>query len=512
MKLYAEISKTEEHNDGTIKVWGYASTGAVDSDGETITPEAMKAALPDYMRFGAVREMHQSKAAGTAIEANVEDDGKTWFGAHIVDSEACKKVKLGVYKGFSIGGKVTARDDLNKAIIKGIKLIEISLVDRPANPEAVMTMFKAERTAEDDVSELAALLDAGTITPGALLTLAKASVDAPVTATETVADEALKGGPGSGPNPGGGSTAESEQKIHNAKARYKELMSQSKKEVFRLWVNQLPHRIHSANIAEQRKSWMAYDVVARNYGKGVAEVAIKVDDAGELQKGMQNIANFALLLKAIHYLVRDQFDEAVREEDDSSIPAHLCAWMKDGIDLLQEMVGEEAAELSATIVSTPDEATGLFLADKALAIIKGDLPEPLLAKAGARFSSATRKALSTVHEQMKTCVAHLDAMGYQGDGDSDGEKAEASTDLAKVDSEATETVAKMSGEIDLLKAEIDALKAKRDAEPMPGRALLRAVTVSKADDALDATVEPDPALLLKGEALALHQIRSMYRK
>ena len=104
MKLYAEISKTEEVEDGTIKVFGYASSGAVDSDGETITPDAMKAALPDYMKWGAVREMHQPKAAGTAIEARVEEDGRTYFAAHVVDTEAVKKVKTGVSKGFSIGG------------------------------------------------------------------------------------------------------------------------------------------------------------------------------------------------------------------------------------------------------------------------------------------------------------------------------------------------------------------------------------------------------------------------
>ena len=143
-KLYAEISKVEAQEDGTIKVWGFASSEAVDSDGETITADAMKAALPDYMKFGAVREMHQNSAAGTAIEANVDEMGKTFFGAHIVDPVAVKKVQTGVYKGFSIGGKVTVRDDLNKTIIKGIKLVEVSLVDRPANPEAVFTMYKAE--------------------------------------------------------------------------------------------------------------------------------------------------------------------------------------------------------------------------------------------------------------------------------------------------------------------------------------------------------------------------------
>lgn len=143
-KLFAEIAKTEAQDDGTIKVWGYASTGAVDSDGEIITPEAMKAALPGYLKFGAVREMHQPSAAGTCIEAEVREDGKTWFGAHVVDPVAVKKVEAGVYKGFSIGARRVQRDAVQKHVIKGFDLTEVSLVDRPANPEAVITMFKVD--------------------------------------------------------------------------------------------------------------------------------------------------------------------------------------------------------------------------------------------------------------------------------------------------------------------------------------------------------------------------------
>lgn len=194
-RIYAEISKVEPQDDGTIKVWGYASSGAVDSDGETITPEAMKAALPDYMKFGAVREMHQPKAAGTAIEASVQDDGRTFFGAHVVDSEAVKKVNTNVYKGFSIGGKVTDRDELNKSIIKGLKLVEVSLVDRPANPDAVFTMFKAESTPQDAVDELAEMLDAGTISPAELVALAKAAkAPAPEMTPATAPTETVKKG------------------------------------------------------------------------------------------------------------------------------------------------------------------------------------------------------------------------------------------------------------------------------------------------------------------------------
>ena len=143
-KLYGAIQKVIDQADGTIIVEGIASTEDVDSDGELVKATAMKAAIPDYMKFGAVREMHQPLAAGTALDIAVGDDGVTTIKAHIVDAEAIKKVQTNVYKGFSIGGSVTQRDDLNKTVITGINLVEVSLVDRPANPNAVITCYKAD--------------------------------------------------------------------------------------------------------------------------------------------------------------------------------------------------------------------------------------------------------------------------------------------------------------------------------------------------------------------------------
>lgn len=184
-KLYAEIAKVEDEADGTLKVYGYASTDSEDSDGETITADAMKAALPGYMKWGAVREMHQAKAAGTAIEAKVQDDGRTWFGAHIVDAEAVKKIKANVYKGLSIGGRITDRDEMNKSVITGLNLVEVSLVDRPANPECVLTMYKAESLEEKEpktpaaIDELAAILNKGEVTPEQLVEFAKSLKPAP---------------------------------------------------------------------------------------------------------------------------------------------------------------------------------------------------------------------------------------------------------------------------------------------------------------------------------------------
>ena len=148
-KLYGAFEKIEPQEDGTLVVSGVASSEAVDAAGETVKADAMKAAIPDYMAFGAVREMHQNIAAGVAIKCEVGDDNKTYFSAKVVDPTTVLKVNEGVLKGFSIGGKVTGRDPLDKNVITGIKLNEISLVDRPCNPEALVSLGKVEGADEE---------------------------------------------------------------------------------------------------------------------------------------------------------------------------------------------------------------------------------------------------------------------------------------------------------------------------------------------------------------------------
>jgi len=150
VKLYGTLTKADKQPDGTLIVKGIASSEAVDGDGETIKASAIKAAIPDYMRFGAVREMHQPIAAGLALKCEVKRDGKTHIEARIVDPVTIKKVESGVLQGFSIGGKVTDRDNLNKTVITGIRLTEISLVDRPCNPEAVINLCKVEDDEDKD--------------------------------------------------------------------------------------------------------------------------------------------------------------------------------------------------------------------------------------------------------------------------------------------------------------------------------------------------------------------------
>jgi len=143
MRLYGAIQKVEPQDDGTVRVHGIATSEAIDEEGEIVRADAIRAAIPDYMRFPALREMHQLSAAGTTLEAEVCEDGTTRIVAHVVDPVAVSKVKNQVYRGFSIGGRVTQRESGNPKTITGIVLNEISLVDRPANPEAIFDCWKA---------------------------------------------------------------------------------------------------------------------------------------------------------------------------------------------------------------------------------------------------------------------------------------------------------------------------------------------------------------------------------
>ena len=119
-------------------VWGYASTPSKDLQGEIVPLDAIKAALPDYMKWANIREMHTSSAVGVTKEAHIDAKG-LYIGAKITDPVAWKKCKDQVYKGFSIGGsKLEKVGD----VVKALSLREISLVDRPANSDCRIDIVK----------------------------------------------------------------------------------------------------------------------------------------------------------------------------------------------------------------------------------------------------------------------------------------------------------------------------------------------------------------------------------
>lgn len=158
-QVFLPIEKVDEEK---RMVWGYASTPSKDLQGEIVALDAIKAALPDYMQWRNIREMHTASAVGSAVEAHVDEKG-LYLGAKIRDNaawEKCKESKKGandqVYRGFSIGGSKLEKvgDE-----IKALRLTEISLVDRPANPDCKIELVKVADGAPLPVSKPDAQVD-----------------------------------------------------------------------------------------------------------------------------------------------------------------------------------------------------------------------------------------------------------------------------------------------------------------------------------------------------------------
>lgn len=130
--------------DGFLRVKGLATDATLDLDEQICDPDWLKNAMPKWMEIGNIREMHQSKAVGKAIE--MEQTG-TGFAveAKVVDKEAATKVEEGVYTGYSIGikGARVVKDAAAPGgrIVDG-QIVEVSLVDRPANPSAKIEIAK----------------------------------------------------------------------------------------------------------------------------------------------------------------------------------------------------------------------------------------------------------------------------------------------------------------------------------------------------------------------------------
>ena len=144
--LYAEIVKYDDNGDGTLTVYGKATDSAVDIDQQICDPNWLDTAMPDWFKTGGnIREQHSNIAAGVATEYEKKADGH-YIETLVVDPNTVKKVKHRVLKGFSIGIKsprvVRDQKAANGRIIDG-QIVEVSLVDRPANPNCQIVLAKS---------------------------------------------------------------------------------------------------------------------------------------------------------------------------------------------------------------------------------------------------------------------------------------------------------------------------------------------------------------------------------
>ena len=130
-------------------VSGFATLDNVDKQNDIVTTEASLGAFSNFR--GNIREMHQPSAVGRMVsfkeDKYFDPDTKKFYSGVYVSAYISKgaqdtweKVLDGTYTGFSIGGKMLKWDDAydekmdsQVRIIKEYDLVELSLVDSPAN-------------------------------------------------------------------------------------------------------------------------------------------------------------------------------------------------------------------------------------------------------------------------------------------------------------------------------------------------------------------------------------------
>ena len=130
-------------------VSGFATLDNIDRQADIVTTEASMEAFSKFR--GNIREMHQPKAVGKMVsfkeEKYFDPETKKFYSGVYVSAYVSKgaqdtweKVIDGTYTGFSIGGKMNKWDDAYDEksdsavrVIKNYTLLELSLVDSPAN-------------------------------------------------------------------------------------------------------------------------------------------------------------------------------------------------------------------------------------------------------------------------------------------------------------------------------------------------------------------------------------------
>lgn len=142
-------------------VSGFASLDNLDKQGDIVTSEA---SLKAFSKFrGNIREMHQPLAVGKMVnfkeDKYFDPESKKFYSGVFVSAYVSKgaqdtweKVLDGTLTGFSIGGRMNKWDDgydeksdSTIRIIKDYDLVELSLVDSPANQFAnIMSVEKVD--------------------------------------------------------------------------------------------------------------------------------------------------------------------------------------------------------------------------------------------------------------------------------------------------------------------------------------------------------------------------------
>ena len=163
LSLEAVEFKFDEGKSGTFS--GYASVfGGVDSYGDTIMPGAYKKTLRKRARPVQLRWNHYGDVIGKWVEITEDEKGLFVTGeltpGHSKAADVYALLKHGAISGLSIGYRPVQIRELGygKRELKEIELIEISVVESPADMAAQIGDVKSVIEGAESLKEIESLL------------------------------------------------------------------------------------------------------------------------------------------------------------------------------------------------------------------------------------------------------------------------------------------------------------------------------------------------------------------
>lgn len=154
-ELVWKVSNAEQQ-----EVAGILASESLDRDGEvfdydkskkyfqawsqSIHAVTSKIAGEENASFGNVRLMHGKQTVGKLVDIKFDDVKKTVWGiAKVTDSKTWEDIKNGVYSAFSIGAKLVSSVMKSGKRWLTVNPMEVSIVDYPANGDAVFQWAKS---------------------------------------------------------------------------------------------------------------------------------------------------------------------------------------------------------------------------------------------------------------------------------------------------------------------------------------------------------------------------------
>lgn len=317
-RFFAPFTKIDEE---TRTVYGTATQEVPDRDDEIMDYDSSKPYIEGWSQYfddatggkslGNVRAMHRNISAGKLSAIEFDDANKcVEVAAKIVDDQEWQKCLEGVYTGFSFAGRTIKRwrDPGNSKLTRyTAKPTELSLADLPAVP-----------TATFDLVKIGGIVEKRGFKKVAERTDTSAAAGESKYGDVVFADEKNKKYP-----------LDTKAHVRNALARWGSASNRTK---------------YSAK--DQATIGRKIRAAARKVGIEVSEKAVL---SGDFAKGLYDVGQLANTIESLSWLKRSAEIERENEGDVSPIADRICDSIAELCDILEEMTGEEVAELLESI-------------------------------------------------------------------------------------------------------------------------------------------------------------------